>query len=470
MADDKKKLNSSEGIKSLFGMDKSADDAEPIVEPEQIEQKTTAQKTEAPPANLPIVEVNELPTALESVDEMDLATEADLRAMPDLSKSAPSNRITRLSKSFLPYLAIFVIGLGIFFYYFSDFSFQSLLGDSLRIESVTTDDRDKNLEQLKADVADDYKIWIRQFFVDINDESIISMDADVSGNGLSNLEKYMLNLNPKVYSTQGGVGDGQLVIEGINPWTGQPFTSKQKDLVERYIYKELISNRITAAAITRGMTKFAQYVTDDSPYYIDPETLEDITNNGGTVVTPPQIPSSGGNGGSTSGGSTSSGGTEQTPDIRPEQSIDLNKPGKLDIPANNISVPLIWTKEVKDFDADLKKGIVHYPGTALPGEVGLSYLSGHSSGYVWDRSPYKQIFASLGQVADGTSFTITATQVNGQTVRYNYVVTGRGEYRADDQAQFVSTADSQVALSTCWPVGTVDRRLVIYAKLTQTER
>lgn len=464
MADEKKKLNASEGIENLFGMDKTPEQAEPIVEPKEV-----AEKTEAPPANLPVAEPNQLPAELTPAEQdvEELSVE-QLRAMPDLSQPAAGRSVTRVVLSILPYLAIFLIGLGLFFYYFSDFSFQNLLGDSLRLESLTAEDRDKNLEQLKEDVGDDYQVWIGQFFVDVNDASIISMDADVSGNGLSNLEKYMLNLNPKVYSTQGNVGDGQMVIDGINPWTGQPFTEKQQALVERYIYKELISNRITAAAITRGVTKFAQYVTDDSPYYIDPNTLEEMTNSGSTVVTPPQIPPS--SGGNSSGGGGSVPTTPTAPEIRPDQAIDTSKPGLLEIPANRISVPIIWTKEVKDFDADLKKGIVHYPGTAMPGEVGLSYISGHSSGYLWDRSPYKQIFATLGQVADGTSFTITATQNNGQQVRYNYVVTGRGEYRADDQAQFVSTADSQVALSTCWPVGTVDRRLVIYAKLTQTER
>jgi sortase (surface protein transpeptidase) len=72
-------------------------------------------------------------------------------------------------------------------------------------------------------------------------------------------------------------------------------------------------------------------------------------------------------------------------------------------------------------------------------------------------------------VADGTSFSITLTTNEGKKVRYNYVVERRGEYAAADQAQFVNTADSMVALSTCWPVGTTARRLVLFAKLTQTQ-
>src|SRR5690606_28159539 len=110
------------------------------------------------------------------------------------------------------------------------------------------------------------------FFFAVNDDSITSMDADVSGNGLSNFEKYLLNLNPKVYSSRGNnEPDGQLVIEDINPWTGKPFSDAQRELVDKYINKELISNRITAAALTQGVTKFAEYVSTDSPYYVSPE-------------------------------------------------------------------------------------------------------------------------------------------------------------------------------------------------------
>ncbi len=367
-------------------------------------------------------------------------------------------------KSVLPYIVIFVIGLGLYFFYFSDFSINNLFKSDLTIENVEVNNKD--LEKLKKDQATAYATWMKQFFFEINDDAIISMDADVSGNGLTNFEKYLLNLNPKVYSTRGSnVGDGALVLDDKNPWTGKAFTDQQKELVSKYINKELISNRITAAALTRGVTKFAQYVSPDSPYYIDPANIAQLAQNqNNQTVVPAEVTS---NQTSAQAAQQSSGGP-----IAVSQSSGINQAiqGKLDIPANNISVPITWTKDVKDFDEDLKKGLVHYPGTVMPGEVGTSYISGHSSGYLWDKSPYKQVFAVLGQVKDGTSFTITVTDNGGKKVIYHYVVQSRGEFAADDQAQFVNTADSIVALSTCWPVGTTARRLVLFAKLTQTER
>lgn len=369
-----------------------------------------------------------------------------------------------LIKTIAPYVIIFAIGLGLYFFYFSDFTFTSLFNaNSITLEKVTKSSN-KDLEKLKTDQKEEYLQWMAQFFFAVNDDAIISMDADVSGNGLSNFEKYLLDLNPKVYSTRGLTKpDGELVTEGINPWTNKPFTDKQKELVDKYISKEIISNRITGAALNRGVTKFAQYVNQDSPYYIDPTTLQEYQQQHPESTSSPETTSN-----QAAGEAAQAVGSTNSSNLDPSTDINQDIPGKLSVPAYNISVPVVFTKDVKDFDKDLKNGVVHYPGTALPGQIGTSYISGHSSGYLWDKSAYKTVFAGLGNIQDGTSFTITVTLKNGQQVIYDYTVVGRGEYAANDQAQFVNTADSVVALSTCWPVGTTARRLVLYGKLAQS--
>ncbi len=504
MSEDNKKFpNSTEGIAGLLNITPHGDTG-PRKDSIPVESDSIfAENTVEAPSNLPIADLEESNMDTASVTATPENPRETPRDNPDVTPNkspqetleevikvepkiepaaeiAPQWTAGKIVKMIAPYLAIFAIAIGLYFFYFNDFSFKSLFNsDTLKIESITDSETNKEYEQLKKDAAADYKTWLNQFFTDVNDDSISSMDADVSGNGLTNFEKYLLNLNPKVYSTRGNLGDGQAVLDGINPWTGKTFTDKQKQLVEKYINPELISNRITAAAITRGVTKYAQYVNSDSPYYIDPVTLQQVGANGQAVVTPTQIPSTTTIASNTNPSQgypannqkpTSSNNTPAVPSLRPDEAIDQSKPALLEIPANKISVPLIWTQDIKDFEDDLKSGVVHYPGTAFPGEVGTTYISGHSSGYVWDSSPYKQIFAILGSVKDGTSFTITATQKNGKKVKFNYIVERRGEFAANDQAQFISTSESIVALSTCWPVGTTASRLVLFAKLTQTER
>lgn len=472
----KKTVAASDSIRSFLNMDgKPGQNKKSDSQNNQDEQTVPGDL----PADLPFMETLEEPAR--NIQENSQPTPQiipeETQGLPDSAQSdgpltqiiGPASKkgheayafVLWAAKNILPYIVIFAIGIGLYFFYFSDFSINSLFkSDALTIQNVDTTNKD--LEKLKSDQKDAYLTWMKQFFFAVNDESIISMDTDVSGNGLTNFEKYLLNLNPKVYSSRGtNQPDGELVIENINPWTGKPFSDAQKALVDKYINKELISNRITAAALTRGITKFAQYVSTDSPYYVDPTTQQQIQQDNPTISSPENVSNQ-----TAYQAAQQAGGSAN---LNPNSDVNQTVNAKLEIPANNISVPLIWTQNVSDFDKDLKNGVVHYPGTVLPGQIGTSYISGHSSGYIWDHSPYKQIFATLGNVKDGTSFSITVTQKDGKKVKYNYVVSGRGEYAANDQAQFVNTADSVVALSTCWPVGTTARRLVLYGKLTQTE-
>lgn len=467
-------ISSTDEIRDLLNLDGNA--AKEAKQEEKKEIETINNIGELPP-DLPFMRDLETPEK-DPVENLKAAPEAPTGSTGPLSQlMGPAKEkggeayafFLWAIKSVLPYIVIFGIGLGLYFFYFSDFSIDKLFNSSdLTIENVEVDNKD--LEKLKKDQQGAYTAWMKQFFFAINDDAIISMDTDVSGNGLTNFEKYLLNLNPKVYSTRGNnTGDGALVLEDTNPWTGKPFTDEQKELVNKYINKELISNRITAAALSRGVTKFAQYVSPDSPYYIDPANLAQLSQSN-TTSTPSEIASNEAAAQAAQQVSGNNSGNNVSLNLNSGSQINQGITAKLEIPANNISVPLTWTKNVKDFDNDLKKGLVHYPGTALPGEIGTSYISGHSSGYLWDKSPYKQVFAVLGQVKDGTSFKITATDNSGKVVIYHYVVERRGEYAADDQAQFVNTADSIVALSTCWPVGTTARRLVLFGKLSQVER
>ena len=454
---DDQHLAASESIRDLLNLDNG---------PKGAESSESPQPGQIPP-DLPFLEtLEEAPRDLETTLQHAPAEPAGSDGPMDQIIGPAKEKgheayafVLWMLKTIAPYVVIFAVAVGIYFFYFSDFSFTNFFrSNSITLEEIDNTDRD--LEKLKEDQKEAYLEWMAQFFFAVNDEAIISMDTDVSGNGLTNFQKYLLDLNPKVYSTRGnGKPDGELVAEGINPWTNKQFTDRQKELVDKYINKELISNRITAAALNRGVTKFAQYVNPGSPYYVEPEALREYQQQNPTI-TSQEVASN----------QTSYQASQNAINIHQGSDINLSIPGKLEIPDNNISVPLIWTKDVKDFDADLKKGVVHYPGTAMPGQIGTSYISGHSSGYLWDKSPYKEIFAILGQVKDGTSFTITVTTNENKLVKYHYVVSHRAEYAANDQAQFINTADSMVALSTCWPVGTTAKRLVLFGKLTQTEK
>ena len=70
----------------------------------------------------------------------------------------------------------------------------------------------------------------------------------------------------------------------------------------------------------------------------------------------------------------------------------------------NVKAPIIWNSELdeKTMFNNLRNGVVHYKGTALPSDKkGNIFIAGHSSYYFWDSGRYKTVFALLGRLEKG---------------------------------------------------------------------
>src|ERR1700722_6071761 len=80
--------------------------------------------------------------------------------------------------------------------------------------------------------------------------------------------------------------------------------------------------------------------------------------------------------------------------------IAKNSPNVVIINSINVNAPI--TFETKDSESqfllDLRNGVVHYPGTALPGQEGNVAIFGHSSGVWWEIGNYKFVFTLLNKV------------------------------------------------------------------------
>ena len=116
------------------------------------------------------------------------------------------------------------------------------------------------------------------------------------------------------------------------------------------------------------------------------------------------------------------------------------------------------------FMEELKKGVVRYPGTARPGEVGNAFVFGHSSNYPWIKSEYNDIFALLDNLATGDEIIVFYDQV-----KYVYHVTDRATVKPGDVKTLESRDKTrkELSLMTCWPVGTTLERLIIFAELAE---
>lgn len=134
-----------------------------------------------------------------------------------------------------------------------------------------------------------------------------------------------------------------------------------------------------------------------------------------------------------------------------------------------IEAPMVWSKSEneKDMLGDLEKGVSHYAGTATPGQNGNAVISGHSSNYIWDKGDYNHVFKDLNNLEKGDIINIKTIQKNGRVIVYQYAVTGKYIDAPDDERIFEETDNSILTLSTCWPLGTNLKRLVVKAVMVK---
>jgi len=135
----------------------------------------------------------------------------------------------------------------------------------------------------------------------------------------------------------------------------------------------------------------------------------------------------------------------------------------------NVQAPMVWSQSADEnaMLADLQNGISHFYKTAAPGQNGNVIISGHSSNYVWAKGDYNHIFKDLNNLQAGDTVTIKTIQHNGRVITYLYKITDKFVTTADDQRIFANTTDPTLTLSTCWPIGTSLKRLIIKAVLIQ---
>lgn len=130
----------------------------------------------------------------------------------------------------------------------------------------------------------------------------------------------------------------------------------------------------------------------------------------------------------------------------------------------NLSVPKLDIEDatVQIGGEDLMKSLIHYPGTALPGQYGNTVIFGHSVlPQFFNPENYKTIFSTLPKLEKGDEIF-----VDFDGIKYRYVVRKFVEIEPEDVAVLEQRYDSQwLSLITCVPPGTYLRRLIVRAQL-----
>ncbi len=162
--------------------------------------------------------------------------------------------------------------------------------------------------------------------------------------------------------------------------------------------------------------------------------------------------------------------------IVPQLSMTIAPPEtRLIIPRINRNVPIInvstesllkkdWEKLEQDMQQALRFGVIHYPGTARPGQQGNTVITGHSSYFPWDPGRFKDVFAVLHDVKKGDKILMYHNQK-----RYLYEVTTTKKIWPSELNVLEPSSENKLTLITCSPVGTNLKRLIVEAKLLKVE-
>lgn len=134
------------------------------------------------------------------------------------------------------------------------------------------------------------------------------------------------------------------------------------------------------------------------------------------------------------------------------------------LPKFNIVAPLqiVTSNNLKTIYSALRKGVVIYPTTDLPGQ-GYTIILGHSSQYPWEPGRYKSVFSLLNELDAGDRIIIywnkhqLIFQVEAKKIFLPWP-------KGNEMTETIFPPQNNqkiVILQSCWPVGVAYKRVAV---------
>lgn len=157
---------------------------------------------------------------------------------------------------------------------------------------------------------------------------------------------------------------------------------------------------------------------------------------------------------------------EPEPEEKPERGeVAVGEENHLSIPSLGVDAPL---KTPVDSDLDvlseeLDRGVVLYPESARPGEIGRSVILGHSAPPGYPDIKFDRVFSDLGNLSAGD-----AIEVYYQERLFTYIAEKVETMSVEEYGQLLlepATDQYVLIISTCYPPGRNWQRWVATAHL-----
>lgn len=141
--------------------------------------------------------------------------------------------------------------------------------------------------------------------------------------------------------------------------------------------------------------------------------------------------------------------------VDPNFSIVIPKLG-----ANSNVIANVSTSNEDEYLDALQRGVGHALGTAFPGEGHHVYLFAHSTNTFSNVSRYNAIFYLLYKLENDDEIDIF---YNG--IRHKYKVVGKTIVDPSEVQYLTRKTDTEfLTLQTCWPPGTIAKRMLVFAE------
>ncbi|MFC1645239.1 sortase domain-bontaining protein [Patescibacteria group bacterium] len=308
-----------------------------------------------------------------------------------------------------------------FAFYLINYDFSQIVGSKV-------DDRKKIPSQ-----------WLDRYGLVVLDDQDLDFDNDKDG--LSLIEEYTYKTNPlKADTDDDGYSDGQEVKNGYSPVGEGKMDYDNDKLPDFWELKNGLSLK-----------------SDD--YNLDPDGDGLLNYLEYEYLTNPQ------------GNDTDGDGYDDLSEIEngydPTVSGDKRPSYNLIIEKLGVTAPLIFSASFleTELQEDLKSGVIIYPETGIPGQIGNTVISGHSSNYSWVKGAYNYVFKDLNSLNVGDNIVVEVSYKNERKFEYRYTVLEKDILSPDNEEIFGNSDEKTLTITTCWPLGTNFSRLVLKAKI-----
>ncbi len=146
-------------------------------------------------------------------------------------------------------------------------------------------------------------------------------------------------------------------------------------------------------------------------------------------------------------------------------------------PVNRILIPSIWIdtpivqRQTKNYDAfvngdfsdELENGVVKYPTSPAPGEIGNIFLFGHTSQEYRKHNKYGTVFRNIPNLKQGDEIQVVR---EGELYTYKVVTTEivHPKKVGETYLKYAHLNKEYLTLMWCYPIGRAEKRMLVFAE------